>query len=368
MRKKRVGKTAGLKISEKANADLSKSRLIQPSSLKSRLNAASEHKKPFKIKDRYSGRILFETEAETLKDAVEEAVTLQVNLIGADLRKADLGEAWLAQAELSCADLSGANLFGAILHGAYLTGTCLCNVDLRFANFRHANLKRAVLRNSELVSAQFLQSNLTQADLRSSNLEGANLWDASTTSASFDSRPKAPEEGGFIAYKEVFDKQGNSTIAEILIPEDAKRMTPLFGRVCRAEFVKVLKLSCDAPVAKCRLWPDRMYYVDGIVRDLSYCDDVKIGCNYGIQFYLTREEVERDCGPFPTWFPPLVPAVEYWKNSKIYRGWIGGIKYLNQPDNQESRWQAGMLFDAYKAKLMNQWDEEPNAGMNQAPT
>jgi len=61
-------------------------------------------------------------------------------------------------------------------------------------------------------------------------------------------------------------------------------------------------------------------------------------------------------------------VTEYWKSSETYRGWIGGIKYLNQPDNQESRWQAGTLFDAYKAKLMNQWDEEPNAGMSQAPT
>ena len=178
MAKKRTGKTAGPKISEKANTDLSKSRLIQPSSLKSRLNASAEHKRPFKIKDRYSGRILFETEAETLKDAVEEAVTLQVSLTCADLRKADLGGGWLAQAELSCADLSGANLFGAILHRTYLTGTRLCNADLRYANFRYANLKKAVLRNSELTCTCFLGSNLTQADFRNSNLQGADLQDA----------------------------------------------------------------------------------------------------------------------------------------------------------------------------------------------
>jgi len=361
MPKKRTGKIAGPKISEKANTDLSKSRLIQPLALKSRLNASAEHKRPFKIKDRYSGRILFETEAETLKDAVEEAVILQVNLSGADLRKADLGGGWLAQAELSCADLSGANLFGAILHRAYLTGARLCNVDLRYANFRYANLKKAVLRNSELTCTCFLGSNLTQADFRNSNLQGANLQDADITSTSFDPRPMAPEEGSFVGWKEVYNRQGNSIIARLLIPEDAKRMTPLVGRQCRAEFVKVLELSSDVSLAKCRYYPDRVYHVGGIVHNVAYHDDVKIGCSvHGIQFFLTREEAEQSCRF--RWYPPIMPTAEYWKSSETYRGWVGGAKYLNQPDNQKSRWRAGTLFDAYTAKLMNRWDEETNAG------
>jgi len=360
MRKKRAGKSAGPKMSERTNADLSISpERLQPFSLKSGLNAASEHKKPFKIKDCYSGRILFETEAETLKDAVEEAVTLQVNLIDADLRKADLGGAWLAQAELSCADLSGANLFGAILHGAYLTGARLCNADLRYANFRYATLRKAALRNSELICTDFLGSNLTQADFRSSNLEGADLCGANITSTSFDPRLTVPKEGSFEAWKMVFDKQGDPLIAKVLIPEDAKRTMPLFGRMGRAEFVKVLELSRGVSFAKCGFYPDRIYCVDEIVCDRSYYDNIEIGCSIhgGINFYFTREEVERDCRQ-DRWFPPLVSVTEYWKSSKTYRGWINGAKYVNQPDDKEGKWRAGTLFDAYKAKLMNQWDEE----------
>jgi hypothetical protein len=53
----------------------------------------------------------------------------------------------------------------------------------------------------------------------------------------------APEKGSFMAWKKVYDKQGNPVIAELLIYEDIKRMTPLVGRHCRAEFVKVLKLE-----------------------------------------------------------------------------------------------------------------------------
>ena len=357
---RKAGKSAGLKISEIANADLSvssKSRLLQPLSLKSRLNASAEHKKPFKIKDRYSGRVLFETEAETLRDALEEAVELQVKLTCADLRNADLGGACLAQAQLSNADFSGANLFNATLWKATLIGTRFCNVDLRSSNIKYANLKKAVLQNSELICTCFLGSNLTQADLRSSNLEGADLQGANLTGTSFDPRPMAPEKGSFVAWKRVFDERGDLLIAKLLIPEDAKRLTPLVGRVCRAEFVKVLELSRDASFAKCRYYPHRIYYVGGAVHDVSYCDDVQIGCSpYGIQFYLTYEEVGPDRG-FPDWYPPLVSAVEYWK-SPIYKGRVDGAKCINQPDSQKGRWQAGKLFDTSTARLMNQWDKK----------
>jgi len=350
MHKKRAEKST-----EPKTFGLPTSPKLQPSSLKSRLNASAEHKRPFKIKDRYSGRVLFETEAETLKDAVEEAVTLQVSLTCADLRNADLGGAWLAQAELSNADFSGANLFKAILHGAHLIGTRFCNVNLGHANVRYANLKRAVLRNSQLIFAQFLRSNLTQADFRSSNLEGVGLQGTNRAGILFDARPKAPEKGSFVGWRRVFNKQGTPLIAKLLIPEDAKRMTPLVGQLCRAEFVKVLELSPSMPFAKCKFMPDRIYHVDGGVSAHFYDDDIEVGCSsLGIHFHLTREGIERGIG----FQSPLVPTAEYWKSSEVYRGWIGGIKYLNQPDNQESRWRAGTLFDAYTAKLMNQWDEE----------
>jgi len=283
-----------------------------------------------------------------------------VSLTCADLRNADLGGAWLAQAELSNADLSGANLFKAILHGAHLIGTRFCNVDLRHANIRRANLKKATLRNSELLCTCFLGSNLVHADFQGSNLEGIDLRDTNITGTSFGPRPMAPEKGSFEAWKVIYDKEANPVIVRILIPEDAQRTTPLGGRVCRAEFVKVLELSSDISFAKCRFWPDRVYYIGGIVNDVGYDNNVQIGCSeHGIQFYLTREEIIQD------WFPPSVSVAEYWR-SATYRGWINGIKYVNQPNDEEGKWRAGTLFDAYKAKLMNQWAEETNTGMNQS--
>ena len=317
------------------------------------MNTSVKHKRPIEIKDRHSGRVLFETEAETLKDVVEEAVISGVNLSCADLRNADLGGAYLAGAQFSNADFSGANLFGIILDRATLIGTRFCNVDLRYADIRSANLKKAVLQNSDLTCAQFLASDLTRADFRNSDLHGAELNGANIISTFFDTRPTAPEEGSFLGWKTVFDVQGNPFIAKLLIPEGAKRMTPLFGRLCRAEFVKVLELSCDVSFAKCKFIPDRIYYVGGIVRDVSYYDNVQVGWSiYGINFYLAREDVRQGI-----WSQPLGSVAEYWE-SATYKGWIDGSKTLNQLDNQEDKWRSGVLLDISTAKLMNQWDEE----------
>jgi hypothetical protein len=293
------------------------------------MNDSTKHKKPIEIKDRYSGRVLFETEAETLKGALEEAVISGVNLSCADLRNADLGGAYLANAQLSNADFSGANLFGIILDRATLIGTRFCNVDLRYADIKSANLKKAVLRNSELICSCFLGSNLTRTDFQGSNLEGAELRGANLTGTSFDPRSMAPEEGSFVAYKGVFDKQGNLVIAKLLIPEDAKRITPLYGRVCRSEFVKVLELNRDVSLAKCKIWPDRIYHVGGIVRDADYDDDSNVQIEttqHGIHFCLTREEAKQSWRS--PWYPPSVPTAEYWK-SATYRGWVDGAKYIN---------------------------------------
>src|SRR5689334_5692555 len=72
---------------------------------------------------------LFETEAETLKDAVLAAIKAGANLRGADLKGADLKGAYLGGAYLG-----GAHLGGAYLGDANLTGADLTGADLRGAN------------------------------------------------------------------------------------------------------------------------------------------------------------------------------------------------------------------------------------------
>ena len=89
----------------------------------------------FEIKHRLSGEVLFEAEAESLKDAAELAVKGEANLGEADLRGA----------------------------------------DLRGANLREANLRETYFRGANLREANLREANLGGADLRGANLEGANL-------------------------------------------------------------------------------------------------------------------------------------------------------------------------------------------------
>jgi hypothetical protein len=91
------------------------------------------------IKHRFSGELLFKTEAASLKLAVQLAVTQKVSLRGAYLSGAYLRGAYLSGAYLSGADLSGADLSGAYLRGADLSGVNLRDAKLnetQLAQFR----------------------------------------------------------------------------------------------------------------------------------------------------------------------------------------------------------------------------------------
>ena len=77
------------------------------------------------IKHRYSGKILFESDKDTIKEALIEAVIKKRSLGGADLKGAYLGGA-----DLKGADLVGANLVGAYLGGAYLGGANLERIKI----------------------------------------------------------------------------------------------------------------------------------------------------------------------------------------------------------------------------------------------
>jgi hypothetical protein len=105
------------------------------------------------IKDRFTGRILFTSEKETIKDAVIAAYLRGAYLRGANLGGANLGGADLGGANLGGADLRGANLGGAYLDGAYLDGAYLRGAYLRGAYLRGAYLRGADLRGANLGGA-----------------------------------------------------------------------------------------------------------------------------------------------------------------------------------------------------------------------
>ncbi|WP_179105862.1 pentapeptide repeat-containing protein [Burkholderia pseudomallei] len=122
------------------------------------------------IFNRWTLKVIFECEADSMKVAVELAYKQSVSLRGANLRGAYLSDANLRDANLSGANLRGADLSGANLRGANLRGAYLSDANLRGANLRGANLRGANLRGAYLSDA-----NLRDANLRDANLRGANL-------------------------------------------------------------------------------------------------------------------------------------------------------------------------------------------------
>ncbi len=122
------------------------------------------------ILNRWSMKVMFECEADSMKVAVELACKQGTYLSDANLRGADLSDANLRGANLRDADLSGANLRDADLSGANLRGADLSDANLRDANLRGADLSDANLRGANLRDAD-----LSGANLRGADLSGADL-------------------------------------------------------------------------------------------------------------------------------------------------------------------------------------------------
>jgi len=142
------------------------------------------------IKNRWSGKVIFEYESETntIKETVARAIDEQANLSDAnlsdaDLRHANLSDADLRHANLSDADLRHADLSDANLRGANLSGANLSDADLRHADLSDANLSDADLSDANLSGANLRGANLSGANLSGANLRGANLSGANLRGA-----------------------------------------------------------------------------------------------------------------------------------------------------------------------------------------
>ena len=145
------------------------------------------------------GSILWESDKETLKEAVIEknnrdanlrgAKLNDANLHGADLRDANLHGADLRDANLRDANLRGAKLNGANLYDANLRGAKLNGADLHGADLRGANLHGADLRVANLHGADLYGADLRGAKLNGANLHGANLYGADLRDENFKNLP-----------------------------------------------------------------------------------------------------------------------------------------------------------------------------------
>ena len=201
------------------------------------------------------GKILFESEDETVRKTLEKAVWNGAHLYGANLRRSDLSGAHLRRANLSDADLYGAGLWRADLSGANLSG----------------------------------------ADLRGAYLSGANLSDANLSGANLRGVKNMSEfpipEGEFIAYKRL----SVNLIAKLKILADSKRSRATSEK-CRCDKALVLEFQQDngkpfdlkeylsTKYAEC------LYKVGEIVEADSWDENRWSECSHGIHFFLNRQE------------------------------------------------------------------------------
>ena len=202
------------------------------------------------IKNRWTGKVLFEYEKEnnTTKDTLVEAVKKGADLRGACLGGADLGGAYLRGADLGGADLRGADLRGACLGGADLRG----------------------------------------ADLRGADLGGADL--GGTKEIPYV--PLAcPSDGAFIGWKKV-----GRYLVKLEIPEDAKRSSATTNK-CRCDKAKVLDIICmsdDHPLNLQEIttfnYTKTTYKVGEMVYPDSFDEDRWNECSHGIHFFINKQD------------------------------------------------------------------------------
>jgi len=128
----------------------------------------------FKIKNRFTGSVIFSLETESLKLCIEAAWKSRADLSGANLSGAYLSGAYLSEAGLSRADLSRANLSRADLSKANLSGADLSEADLSRADLSRAYLSGANLSGAYLSGADLSGANLSGAYLSGAYLSGAN--------------------------------------------------------------------------------------------------------------------------------------------------------------------------------------------------
>ena len=229
----------------------------------------------FEIKNRWSGQIIYQDEAESLKilvlAAIKTGADLQdANLSGADLRSADLSGADLRSADLRSANLRGANLLTA-------------DGELQVENLSGANLRGANLSGANLQDANLSGANLSGANLSGANLSGAeHISDRSNAETSI-----VPETGGFQGWKVC----RNNVVVRLRIPAKALRSNAT-GRKCRASEALVLEVI-GADVAVSSYDATFTYQRGQIVKPREAFDTNRWSeCGSGIHFFLTRYEAE----------------------------------------------------------------------------
>jgi len=219
------------------------------------------------ILNRYTKAVIYKSEtAETVAQAVCEAVKANVILSGSNLR--------------------GCNLRGCNLSGCNLSGSDLSGSNLRYSDLSGCNLSGSDLSGSDLSGSNLRGCNLSGSNLRGCNLSGSDLSGCKEIPVIAAAQTSITPDGSLIGWK----KCQSGVIVKLRIPEDARRSNAT-GRKCRAEFVDVMEvIGSDVGISQ---HDGETKYVTGrrVICD-TWCEDSWNECAGGIHFFITREEAE----------------------------------------------------------------------------
>ena len=163
------------------------------------------------------------------------------------------------------------------------------------ANLQRANLLGANLRGADLRWADLRWADLRWADLRGADLRGAEIDGVNANDLTAGYWSVCPEKGSFTAFKKLAD----DSIAELFIPEHAKRSSAT-TRKCRCSEALVVAITDDkgdkVGVGYSQYAGQNgektVYTVGQKVYPDAFDEDRWNGCSNGIHFFMTRKEAE----------------------------------------------------------------------------
>lgn len=205
------------------------------------------------------------------------------DLGGMDLRRSNFERANLSRCNFERADLRGvictrANLAGANLHRTRLTG----------ASFRDAVLNRIFAAYVDFKGVNLIGTSLVGADMTNAMLDEA-IWGDDEASRLAYARLSILPAGDIIGWK----KLAGGEIAKLLIPAAAGRSNS-FGRLCRAEFARVLSIIDEngrlVSRGRARKASQFEYAVGETASPETWDERWQNVCSGGIHFFITYEE------------------------------------------------------------------------------
>ena len=157
------------------------------------------------------------------------------------------------------------------------------------ADLSYANLSYADLRSADLSSADLRSADLSSADLRSAHLSSANLCKVKHNECTGFLLSQCPTEGAFIAWK-----KADGFIVKLRVTENAKRSsaTTLKCRCSEAEVLDIQNIdgtSAGIKEVKSNQDSSFVYKIGEMARVTDFDEDRFNECSKGIHFFISRE-------------------------------------------------------------------------------